>query len=387
MPEQTYNIGYNSNDFFYKTGTENTLPFNIPNLITWTNSYISDGNNKVPSTTTNIFDERITNVVLNNKDNFKNKYLPGNIIIGTDSTFSNFNSITISDQEAAAIEANKNKAYTDFTKSIKIGSITLNTTTSAEPIKYELNDQSTIEYKTNSFGMLDDKIEVNADITGKAEMEIAEADDDPSGGPSYLSPTTLNPRCKYKPKCTISHWHYTSCEKQIIKGPNGSYCKCVCKGPKINNAEPHSHCSPYNISVDGKPKEGEPPDSNFRNLLSGLKNVVVSMTKESDAESSSSAVKFSGSNITYNYGDSTSAEFMMRDETIRQSIYDYYEKLNENKLLSNKIISNDSQNNTNNQALLDANVKYKKEYLHLFNIFSGICFVSGYIYVMYKSKS
>jgi hypothetical protein len=35
-------------------------------------------------------------------------------------------------------------------------------------------------------------------------------------------------------------------------------------------------------------------------------------------------------------------------------------------------------------AFLTTVVKYKKEYLHLFNIFSGILFVSGYIYVLTK---
>jgi hypothetical protein len=79
-------------------------------------------------------------------------------------------------------------------------------------------------------------------------------------------------------------------------------------------------------------------------------------------------------------------DFKREDLTIRTLIYNYYYELNRNIQLRNLIISNDSLDNTAAQKLLDANVQYKKEYLHLFNIFSGILFASGYIYVMYKSK-
>jgi hypothetical protein len=79
-------------------------------------------------------------------------------------------------------------------------------------------------------------------------------------------------------------------------------------------------------------------------------------------------------------------DFGNHDKAIRKLIYDYYYELNRNIQLRNVIITNDTLDITASQALLDANVQYKKEYLHLFNIFSGILFASGYIYIMYKSK-
>jgi len=370
MPEQTYNIGYNSNDFFYKTGTENTLPFNIPNLKLWINSITS---NTVTTDTIDLFDNNVTNVVFKNKDKFINDYLQGNIILS--GSFSDFKPITM-DQTTIA----KNSSYTDITNNLQIGSITLNSE-SSDPITFELNKESTIEYRTNSLGLLGNDISLNADITGNANVEINEPDD--TSGPSFLTATTLNPRCKYKKNCTTHHWHYKDCKTQIIRNENGSsYCKCVCSGPKTNDATPHSHCSPYNIGVDGTSKEGEPNNVHFRNLLSGIKNIVVSMTKQSDTVTGTSNSGFSSTEYTY-----SDDAFNNNDKNIRTLLYEYYEKLNENKAISNKIIAHNSQNNTNNQALLDANVKYKKEYLHLFNIFSGICFASGYIYVMYKTQA
>jgi hypothetical protein len=160
-----------------------------------------------------------------------------------------------------------------------------------------------------------------------------------------------------------------------------SYCRCVCTGPKTNDGEPHDHCVPFNISQTNA--DGTVNRDFFQASLAALiKKITVSIKKEPDIYASSG----SNGKLTYPYQDLWSTTFSTDDLATRTLIYNYYYELNRNIELRKKIIANDSLDNSASQALLDANVKYKKEYLHLFNIFSGILFASGYIYIMYKSQ-
>ena len=374
MPEQTYNIGYGSNDFFYDSNNQEllkTIPFNKVNLVSWAKTY--DNTIEQPATI-DVFDPKITAVVFVNKDAFINNYLPGNIIVNNLSNFSNFAHREIN------LNRSTNIGEIPNTSKLITGSIKIESSSAGMPeTNYDLNvDDSTIEYKINSLGRLSQDVSLNG-VLSKAEIPYPE----PNGSISYISVNTSNPRCKFQKNCTINHWHYTSCTTQKFVNKDGtSYCKCVCTGPKVNNGEPHEHCSPFNISETNA--DGSVNSANFQASLAALiKKITVSIKKEPDTY----AYVGPHGTLTYPYQTFTGINrFDTDDLAIRTLIYNYYYELNRNIQLRKKIIANDSLDHSASQVLLDANVKYKKEYLHLFNIFSGILFASGYIYIMYKSQ-
>jgi hypothetical protein len=89
-----------------------------------------------------------------------------------------------------------------------------------------------------------------------------------------------------------------------------------------------------------------------------------------------------GGNVVLPYKDQ--ASLVAGDAIIRKLIYDYYYEVNENIRLQNAIQTRGSKDVTSKQALLDATVQYKQEYLNVFNIAIGVIGVAGYIYVMGK---
>lgn len=366
MPEQTYNIGYGINDFFYNSENvdlQNSLPFDKYNLVTWANSNGAE----YSSIPINIFDPKISAVVILKKDNFIKNYLPGNIVINQNfSNFSNFGSFK-TELDASTLN-DKN-----ITSQLQSGNITIKSSITNLPettFDLSVDEDTNLNYKMNGI-TLGDEITFNGNVNyGQIPYN------EPNGSTSYISVNTSNPRCKYQNNCTITHWHYASCTTQTFVNNDGqSYCKCVCKGPKEKNSNPHSHCSPYNISDTND--NGNPNPDAIKSSLASLINKISFSIKKTPYSTTST-----GNTLEYEY--TNGKDFIDTDENIRTKLYDYYYELNRNILLRSKIISNDSADNTASQALLDANVKYKKEYLHLFNIFSGILFVSGYIYVMYK---
>ena len=370
MPEQTYNIGYGANDFFYDSNNaelSNTIPFNKANLVSWAQRYDTT---ITSSANIDVFDPKITAVVFLNQNAFINDYLPGNIVVNNLSNFSNFSNRT-SDLNGPADTSSK-----AMNPKLIAGNITIQSSMTMPETTYDLNlDTSSLEYKINSLGKLDQDVSLNG-VLSKSEIPYPE----PNGSTSYISVNTANPRCKYQKGCTQHHWHYASCTTQTFINQDGtSYCKCVCTGPKVNNSEPHDHCSPFNISQTNA--NGSVNENFFKASLAALiKKITVSIKKEPDIHVSS------GTDGTLVFPYQNLTQLNTDDLAIRTLIYNYYYELNRNILLRKKIIANDSLNDSASQVLLDANVKYKKEYLHLFNIFSGILFVSGYIYVMYKSQ-
>jgi hypothetical protein len=373
MPEQTYNIGYGSNDFFYNSNNEElskTIPFNKEKLVSWAQKYDTS---ITSSANINVFDPKITAVVFVNKDAFINNYLPGNIVINNLSNFSDFTEREINLNRPA----DTSSKY--MSPSLTSGKITIQSSMSMPETKYDLsinNPETKLEYGINSVGSLSNDISLNG-VISKAEMPYIE----PNGSISYISVNTANPRCKYQKGCTVDHWHYSSCTTQTFINKDGtSYCKCVCTGPKVKNNAPHDHCSPFNISqtkADGSVNR----DFFQASLAALIKKITVSIKKSPDTY----AFTGSNGNLTYPY-QNFDKDFNSDDLATRTLIYNYYYELNRNIQMRQKIIANDSLDDSASQALLDANVKYKKEYLHLFNIFSGILFVSGYIYVMNKSQ-
>jgi hypothetical protein len=393
MPEQSFNIGYGFDDFFYDKGNvqlKTTLPFDKGNLAAWVNSKDSNAN---VTTADNFFDVRITKVVFNSayKDDFINNYLPGNILIKglnnfSNNTFSNFDARTSN----VTIVTNSDGSY-DRKYALEKGNITLSINGTSDIIyDFSLNkiDQSSITYKKD--GSIDvDSIFLNGS-SDMIEEEITEPGLS-AGVKTYITNHTTNPRCKYTKKdnqCTKDHWHYQSCTTQTFYNPDGtSYCRCVCKGPSVKNATPHDHCSPYVVNQTNNSNDNyinnydkSTDRVKLTNSISQLISDIKVSVKPERNDSVATGVK---TNFDFDYNNIN--DLTTNDLEIRKLLYNYYYELNRNIELRDLIIQNDSIDSTSKQALLDANVKYKKEYLQLFNIFSGIFFVSGYIYIMNKT--
>lgn len=367
MPEQVYNIGYGPTDFFNSNTEKLPLPlFNIKNLKAWVIQ--KDGRNgeivnKLSDEQETLFDKEITRIVFKNglRDDFIKNYLTGNITYSDNSDFNKFDKKNIHFKSVVSTITSGSKPLT--------GSISINNT------KLDISYNNTIEYKKNSLGMI--QPDLSSDITiAKSEQQFTE----PNGSKSYITVTTQNPRCKYQDKCNEKHWHFKTCTTQIVidKKTGGSYCKCVCTGPKTFDGNQHSHCSPYDYkdSITAN-SQGQSKDIDF---LSKIKKIKLNLNTDFNDSSS-----VSGNNYSISYDDNR-YKFNDTDLAIRTMLYNYYYELNENRILQRNIMKIDSLSNTTTQALEDANVQYKIQYLNLFNIASGILFVSGYIYIFATAK-
>jgi hypothetical protein len=377
MPEQTYNIGYGTNDFFYdKNNIEllKTLPFTKESLLTWVQQYDTKVTDAV-----DVFDPKLTSVVFANKDDFIDNYLLENIIVDKQintaiSNFSDYNSREIN------LAAPPDGVGSSYERDIESGKVSIETTNAQLPVlDYDLvADGSQVNYTTNSSYLVNPDITVTTNLNNKAETPYPE----PNGSTSYISSNTANPRCKFQKKCNEKHWHFKSCTTQTMVNADGTtYCRCVCNGPKTLDSKEHQHCSPFNIGTNNKNADGSIDQTAFQASIASLINkITISFKKKPDEYNPPTG---DNKNMSFPYKN---YDFGNHDKAIRKLIYDYYYELNRNIQLRNVIITNDTLDITASQALLDANVQYKKEYLHLFNIFSGILFASGYIYIMYKSK-
>lgn len=393
MPEQTFNIGYGFNDFFYSENNANdllkTLPFHKGNLITWTNRNKTSGAtdiNNTEATSISVFDPRITTVVFLNdttKMRFINDYLPGNILINNTTNFSNFNTRNTNlNIPASAI----NNSSIDNTTGLVSGNISISTNNTKTPnIIYDFSvnntDKTNVEYKTNALGQMGDDITINGTFNNE-ETKIIEPGSGAGSSYSYITKNTSNPRCKYRSKCTTDHWHYKSCKTQNFINPDGTtYCRCVCTGPPVKNNTEHQHCSPYKMNDANSSTFINGDDTELTNSISNLiRDIKVTIKKKAEP----TLAPHDASSNNFHFAYTKLSDLSNNDLTIRTLIYNYYHEMNRNIQLRDSIIHNDSIDSTAKQALLDANVKYKKEYLQLFNIFSGIFFVSGYIYIMNK---
>lgn len=385
MPEQSFNIGYGLNDFFHDSGNVQlmtTVPFDKGNLIAWAKTKDSSVNQNG-----NLFDADVTQVVFNGsyKTDFINNYLPGNIIINGTNDFSDFNT------RITNVTNTTNNSSSENSYSLVQGDITLNPSTSPITYNFSLNDvdKSSIKYKKD--GSMDIS-SIYVDNNSSVEQEYTETAGQGGGSiTSHITNNSANPRCKYRNNCTTNHWHYKSCTTQTFHNPDGTtYCRCVCNGPRVKNNESHSHCSPYDVhlnngvngvnGVNGSGSNNLPDNVTLTKALSNLIKEIKISVKPNKTTSAVDATTTKNFNFAYNNSNILSEN----DSKIRTLLYDYYFELNRNIQLRDLIIKNDSIDSTAKQALLDANVKYKKEYLQLFNIFSGIFFVSGYIYLMIK---
>lgn len=361
---------FRQGDFFYNTmdTTKNvdllaTFPFQSENVVKWANQVSPDSN---ITSINDIFDPKISGIIMNPAYDFGNTFLPGNMTFND-----NFNKLTFD-------LTNPPPASTNINESAKInGKLIVKSTnpnikdTSLDISKGNINWTQDV---TNSW---QPEFSVNTELS---QEEISFRDTD--GGISYITKNTANPRCKYRKKCTLNHWHYSKgCTTQTIKHPNGTTsCKCVCKGVPVFSDEPHSHCDSYTLQTDGSAtgptgKQNVPKSLGLIQTIQGIK---LNLTGSFPQAKYGSA----GGNITMGYTNETT--LLNNDAKIRELVCKYYAKVNENIQLQKSIHTNSNIDTTMSQSMMDATVQYKSEYLNVFNIVAGIFCASGYIYILSK---
>ena len=407
MPSSTVSIGFKPGDFFYNTSDTSknadllaTFPFGQDidsknKLVEWANDKAKP--NPPISSIDDIFDPQISTIILNPKYDFQNTFLPGNM------TFNgNFDAIAMGFAGVGGSQGTKGRktgaSYSRNGLELQsqsrgiTGNIVLTSKTGA-PLVVNVNqeDNSKINWKqdiTNSW-------EPNFDISAKLSKQIPFVDSD--GGISSIIVTSNNPRCKYREKCTMNHWHYSGeCKTQIKTDAEGkTTCKCMCTGIPVFNADPHSHCDDYTINEDGTATTavGTSIAPVGLGLISTIQNIKLNLKAQfpnaefgigggSGGSSGGSSGTFgtSGGNVALPYKNAE--DLKKGDEQIRQLVFDYYYYVNENRELQKTVQQTGIKDSTMRQNLIDATVQYKNEYLNVFNIVAGIFGVAGYIYLL-----
>ena len=198
-----------------------------------------------------------------------------------------------------------------------------------------------------------------------------------TGSTSFLLGTPGNQRVIYQPVCTVNHLHFPKgCSVQQVINSKGDYYKCICAGTPMFNSNPHSHCSEFTNS------ETDPQTA----INKSYYNKGGMNSRDSQTQSSSGGTSGGSSNGTYDVNYANANGLTQTDTLIRQIIYEYYCAVNKNILYKTALKKNQSLSNTANQALKDSTVKYKNQYLTMFNLISGIIIAGGYIYTLRKSS-
>lgn len=370
MPSPSYDIQYRPGDFFYNAAypTQNqdlllTFPFTAEGVIEWANE-VAKPEPPIYSIT-NIFDPRISAIILNPSYDFKNTFLPGNMVFNN-----NFDDIAIN-------LTNPILKVTDKTSDINGNVVIVPKDGNTQNMTLKIKD-SKISWKQDETNSWQPNFDINTKLLSE-DIPFTDID----GQPSMIKNTTLNPRCKYREKCTMNHLHYSGgCKTQVINGPKGSYCKCVCTGGVVNNATPHSHCSTLNINKNGKMTSdvGTTKTVGGIDFLTTIQGVRLNLTGKFPGPVFGSA----DGNITMPYNEKEN--LIQNDTQIRQMVFDYYTEVIQNIELQTKIKNKGNKDDTMNQALLDATVQYKTEYLNVFNMIVGVFGVGGYIYLLSKTS-
>jgi hypothetical protein len=237
-------------------------------------------------------------------------------------------------------------------------------------------------YLNSDFGKLTvstDKITSNSYTPGKVKISGIDYDGTQvtgeKGNISFLLGTPGSQRVVYQPICTVNHLHYPegcSVQQVINSTTKTSYYKCVCQGTPVFNSQPHSHCQSF-TNAETDPKLA---------IQKAYSNKGTMNSKMSDSTKSRSSNSTSGNTFDVNYENADNLNDT--DRLIREAIYQYYYEVVKNIKYKNDLKSNKTISDTANQALHDSSVKYKNQYLSVFNLFSGIVIVCGYLFAMNK---
>jgi hypothetical protein len=391
MPEQTYSIGFGKDDFFYSTEPEKlknllqTIPFTTDKfttdkLIVWCKS--KGGNISATAGTNNesiIFNSEISKIILNsaNRNDFINNYMPGNISINN-----NFNSVALD------LIASKDSPTAD---SVPIrGNVVITTTNNSIPKMYlDISSDSRLNYSTQN-GKWNQDISINAMIPQSTMLEYIPQNVESLRNPDGLtyqqvtvSANTRNPRCKFVNNCTVNHGHFSSCRTETDM--NTGVCKCVCTGPRVFDGKPHTHCNDINIEdtatngLDESWVKKYMADTTLTSVLTDIK-----MSLKANFLNNSAATAING-NLVADYKNPN--QLTNTDLKIRETLYNYYAEIIKNRELQTNLMDNKTFNNTAKLISHDATQNYRKQYLELFNVTTGIFLASAYIYISMKSNS
>jgi phage FluMu protein Com len=387
MPEQTYSIGFGKNDFFYSTEPNKlknllqTIPFDTDKLIDWCDSKRDDtSTTSVTNIDSIIFNSEISKIILDpkNRDDFINNYMPGNISINN-----NFNSV------ALGLTASGKSGSAN---SVPIGgNIVITTTDTLIPKMYGDISSGSLNYSTLN-GEWNQDISINTIIQKNNMYQYIP----PAGPITYsdgstqqvtVSANTRNPRCKFVNNCREKHEHSTSCRTVTKTDASGqSFCQCVCDVKIVNDDTPHTHCVPIN-NIEDTATNGL--DITWVNkyiahtTLTSLLNDIT-MNLKANFLNNSAATTIDGK-LVANYTKLT--DLNKTDLEIRETLYDYYAEIIKNRDLQANLMDNKTFNNTAKLISHDATQNYRKQYLELFNVTTGIFLASSYIYISMKSNS
>lgn len=365
MPQQTYSIGFGQNDFFSSDTSQNnllqTIPFDISNLKAWCNS-IDPSYNTTSSDPSIVFESKTSKLIIDNSKNFIENYMPGNISINN-----NFNSLAIG---LTASNAPSETHYAPIRGNIVINDSSMNLDISAGDMIYHTQN-----------GNWNPEVTISAYIPTKSMLQYnpPPSIDSSANQNVTVSVNTRNPRCKFVNNCKENHPHYASCNTIIKVDKTGqSYCECVCSGPETSNSNSHSHCNTFNINENGTNTGGLDAAwvTNYlqaTTLTSVLKNIKMNLNATFPNTSYTDASR----NVVYDIS-------MSVDLQIRNAIYDYYAEVIKNRQLQTRLSNKQTYDNTSTLISQDAIRSYRKQYLELFNVTTGIFLASAYIYISMK---
>ena len=327
MSNTIYSIKYDNNSFFSSNpNVKNTFPFEVSAVIDWAkDKYLS----YQYKNTDNLFEEELSKVIIKNQAVFIDDFLLNNASFNSDFSGNLFLSTEFEEAEPTASESGPDD--------IKVGDYTFNGTR----------------------------------ITSR------------NGSTSYVIGKPGVQRVNFQPTCTINHMHFP--------GPNGctvqkytnakeeTYYKCLCTGTPVFNAEPHAHCSEFTNNIQN-------PQTAYNTAYSS-KAATTSMMSMTSTASKLTQTQM-GNNIddtaVFDLEYENSEDLKRLNYSIRAIIYEYYKAVKENVDYRNAIEKRQKSIDTQELALTDSTVKYKKEYLTAFNLLTGIIVVGGYIYGMNK---
>jgi hypothetical protein len=256
----------------------------------------------------------------------------------------------------------------------------------------DISSGSTLEYSTQN-GKWNQDILINAKIPQNTMLEYI-----PPKGTSLTNPDgterkvtvsadTRNPRCKFVNNCTENHEH-RDCRTVTRKDADGqSYCECECSGDLVSDGKPHTHCNEISIedtANNGLDKTWVDKYIADTTLTSVLKDITMNLKADFLNTSNSAATTIDGK-LVANYTQLT--DLKKTDLAIREKLYDYYAEIIKNRELQTNLMDNKTFNNTAKLISHDATQNYRKQYLELFNVTTGIFLASAYIYISMKSNS
>ena len=344
-----YNINIDDYNFFSATETvENTMPFRLPQLLTWAKTRDSLPAEEI----TSVFDPKLAKVVIDNSNNFINEFLPKNIILNSD--FSSGNSPV----QASNSNSNIIKIGTDYYPTVTLSPAEL----SADA---PYNDLHSFPIK---------------DVDGVISWIFGTTTTNFNANSRVSSD---NPLIIYRTDCTTNHLHFPGATGCTIKNSDTTN-RCECDGTPVLNNVSHSHCFEFtpNTIPDGSSLTTTIGGQSYSYTNIFEKAYYSYYKKQFDTSLQSNVSPGSqrnGDNPINPYvvsGDKDTANQNAKD--LHKLVYDYYVEVYNNLNYKKRF----NPTNPNELLMTDTMTKYNYNYLNMFNIISGIIIASGCIIML-----